>query len=158
MREHLAREIKAKSRCWYIAESNVAEIDSLNILHATMQAMNRALAGLSVAPKLALIDGNRCPPAIAGSDLQMQAVIKGDSLHQCIGAASIIAKVYRDDLMRKAHEQYPQYGFDRHKGYPTKAHRLALLDHGPSEIHRRSFRPVADCLANAPTKVKSEAY
>ena len=120
------------------ADASVEEIDSLNILNATLLAMQRAVAALKVRPDEAWIDGNRCPELAC----RARAIVQGDRLHPVISAASILAKTARDAEMRRLHERYPQYGFDRHKGYPTPQH-LALLErHGPCAIHRRSFMPV----------------
>jgi len=121
------------------------EIDDANILHATMRAMERAVAGLSRPPSLALIDGNRVP---AGLCCTGRAIIGGDGLEPAIAAASIIAKVTRDALMVQAHARYPVYGFAAHKGYLTKAHLSALADHGPCPIHRFSFAPVREAARN----------
>ena len=140
-REALFDEICEKSLCWCIARAEVAEIDQLNILQATMLAMQRAVAGLSVTPRLALIDGNRCPPLQVPS----AAVVKGDSKVPAIAAASILAKVSRDREMRELDRQYPGYGIAGHKGYPTPQHLEALQRLGPVAIHRRSFAPVR-CL------------
>jgi ribonuclease HII len=137
-REALADEIRERAVCWHVAEATVEEIDKLNILHASMLAMTRAIEGLSEAPNHCLIDGNRCPI----TRFNCQAIVKGDALVQEISAASILAKVTRDHQMHQMHEQYPQYGFDRHKGYPTRLHMEALQRHGPLDIHRRSFAPV----------------
>jgi ribonuclease HII len=117
------------------------EIDELNILHATMLAMRRAVEALSCRPASVLVDGNRCPELL----MPVDAIIGGDGTVPSISAASIIAKVTRDRIMLELHQRYPDYGFDRHKGYPTKAHRLALSIHGPTAEHRRSFAPVRDC-------------
>lgn len=131
-----------KALAWHIATASVEEIDRLNILHASMLAMQRAVAGLSATPTLALIDGNRCPEL----PMQSQAIVKGDALEPAIGAASILAKVARDRAMLALHDEYPWFGFDRHKGYPTKLHREMLIEHGPSPHHRRSFAPVRAVL------------
>ena len=125
-----------------VGQADSREIDDLNILHATMLAMRRAVDALGCRPTSVLVDGNRCPELLVPVD----AVIGGDGTVPSISAASIIAKVTRDRIMLELHERYPAYGFDRHKGYPTKAHRLALSIHGPSSEHRRSFAPVRDCL------------
>lgn len=142
-REGLAAEIKSRALCWSIASAGPTEIDQLNILHATMAAMSRALDGLTIRPRKALIDGNRCPQSLS-HPVDMTAVIGGDGLHGCIGAASILAKVYRDQLMVELDLLYPVYGFARHKGYPTAQHMQALRLHGPSVHHRNSFRPVRE--------------
>ena len=139
-REQLAETIKRDALCWSIASVSPAEIDRLNILWASMLAMKQAIDALDIAPDHALIDGNRCPPEILCSST---AVIKGDARVSEISAASILAKVERDSQMLALHERYPQYGFDGHKGYPTKAHFAALEAHGPCPEHRRSFGPVA---------------
>ena len=137
-RELLFDENQGKALSWCIAEASVEEIDRLNILHASMLAMKRSVEGLSVIPGLVLVDGNRCP------DLSMEsrAIVGGDAVEACISAASILAKVYRDRQMIAYHEQYPEYGFDRHKGYPTKLLMEKLQVHGPTLIHRRSYTPV----------------
>lgn len=142
-RETLAGEIMERALCWSIACADPAEIDRLNILHATMAAMSRALDELMLKPGAALIDGNRCPPA-PRFPVEMTAVVGGDGCHDCIGAASILAKVHRDRLMIDLDALYPAYGFARHKGYPTAQHLRALREHGPTPHHRRSFRPVRE--------------
>jgi ribonuclease HII len=141
-REALFDEICEKSLAWCIARAEVAEIDQLNILQATMLAMQRAVAGLSVTPRLALIDGNRCPQLQVPS----AAVVKGDSKVPAIAAASILAKVSRDREMRELDLLYPGYGIAGHKGYPTPEHLEALQRLGPLAIHRRSFAPVRRLL------------
>jgi ribonuclease HII len=142
-REQLFPLIQERALAWSIAWATPAEIDELNILHATMLAMQRAVTQLSVVPEFALIDGNRCPP---GLPCASEAIIKGDLKEPAISAASILAKVYRDREMAELDQRYPDYGFARHKGYPTALHmeRLRLL--GPLPEHRRSFRPVAELL------------
>lgn len=114
------------------------EIDRLNVLHASLTAMKRALSDLGVIPDAALIDGNKVPPDMP---CPAEAIVKGDSKSFSIAAASIVAKVTRDRLMLRAHSVYPQYGFDHHMGYPTKAHKAALEEHGPCPLHRLSYRP-----------------
>lgn len=141
-REELAAQIRQRSVAWCIAEASVDEIDKLNILHASMLAMSRAIEGLSQAPNHCLIDGNRCPI----TRFNCQAIVKGDSLVQEISAASILAKVARDQSMHELHKVHPQYGFDRHKGYPTRQHMDALLRFGPLDVHRRSFGPVKKAM------------
>lgn len=136
----LAAEIRAHAIAWAVAEASVEEIDRLNILQATFLAMTRAVAGLSTAPVSALVDGNRVPPRLG---VPGEAVVQGDGKVASIAAASILAKTVRDAGMRVLHEQYPDYGFDRHMGYPTAAHFAALQAHGPCPAHRRSFAPVA---------------
>lgn len=141
-RNALYDEIKEKALCWAIGRAEPEEIDELNILWATMKAMERAVAGLSIIPDMVLIDGNRCPKLPMAS----QAVIKGDSLVQEISAASILAKVTRDREMEELDKLYPDYGFAKHKGYPTVFHmeKLALL--GATPYHRKSFAPVKRAL------------
>lgn len=134
--------IKEKALAWNIARASVSEIDQLNILHATMLAMQRAVAGLSIKPNLVLVDGNRAPDF----GIAAQAVVKGDSLVQEIGAASILAKVTRDREMAELDKIYPQYGLSKHKGYPTQAHLAAIIEHGVNDIYRKSFAPVKRLL------------
>lgn len=144
-REILSAEIQEHALAFSVARASVDEIDSLNILHATMLAMQRAVEGLGMRPDEAWIDGNRCPKLAC----RARAIVQGDRLHPVISAASILAKTARDAEMQRMHERYPQYCFDRHKGYPTPEH-LALLErYGPSEIHRRSFAPVRKALLRA---------
>jgi len=142
-RDALAELIRERALAWCVAEATVEEIDRLNILHATMLAMQRAVAGLSVRPVAAMVDGNRCPKL----DIPCEAVVKGDGKIASIAAASILAKTVRDAGMLELHAQYPHYGFDRHMGYPTEAHCAALVEHGASPVHRRSFGPVARQLS-----------
>lgn len=139
----LADLIRERAIAWAVASASVEEIDRLNILQATLLAMQRAVAGLSVRPLSALVDGNRCPKL----DIPAEAIIKGDGKIASIAAASILAKTVRDAEMLILHAQYPQYGFDRHMGYPTVAHFAALRAHGASPVHRRSFGPVAAQLS-----------
>ncbi len=141
-REQLSVEIRAKAWAWALGRAEVAEIDRLNILHASLLAMRRAVAALSIAPDQALVDGNRCPKLAC----PCEAIVKGDATVPVIGAASILAKVARDAELRQLHDRYPQYDFARHKGYPTAAHLDALRRHGPCPEHRRSFAPVAALL------------
>ncbi len=141
-REKLYDEILAKALYCSIAEASVQEIDSLNILQATLLAMRRAVDGLRLKPVKVLVDGNRLP--VLG--VRAEAIVQGDALVPAISAASILAKVYRDRLCARLHDQYPQYGFDRHKGYGTAEHLQALAAHGPSPWHRSSFAPVARSL------------
>uniref|UniRef100_UPI0035A188D0 ribonuclease HII n=1 Tax=Delftia acidovorans TaxID=80866 RepID=UPI0035A188D0 len=138
-REALYDEIRAKALCCSIAEASVEEIDRLNILQATLLAMRRAVLGLRLKPVLVLVDGNQLPVL----DVQAEAIVKGDALVQSISAASILAKVTRDRWCQRLHEQYPEYGFDGHKGYGTAAHLAALRLHGACQEHRRTFAPVA---------------
>ncbi len=137
-REKLYEEICEKALSWHIARAEVEEIDELNILHATMLAMQRAVEGLHITPKMAMIDGNRCPKLTMPSE----AVVKGDSKVPAIAAASILAKVSRDREMAAFELIYPGYGIGGHKGYPTPVHLEALARLGPTPIHRRSFAPV----------------
>lgn len=141
-RDELAEEIRERAMAWSIAQCSEQEIDTLNILQASMQAMRRAVEGLSVSPTLALIDGNRCPVMMVRSE----AIIKGDDLVPSISAASILAKTARDAALRLLHVQYPDYGFDQHKGYPTELHLERLRLHGVSPVHRRSYAPVRALL------------
>ncbi|RAU17156.1 ribonuclease HII [Nitrincola tibetensis] len=137
-REALFDEICEKALCYAIACATPEEIDTLNILQATMLAMTRAVEGLSMAPDLVLIDGNRCPDL----PYESKAIVGGDDQIPEISAASILAKVVRDREMQELDGRYPMYGFAQHKGYPTKAHLMALSEHGPIAEHRRSFKPV----------------
>jgi len=141
-REALYDEIRAKALCCSVAEASVQEIDTLNILQATMLAMRRAVQGLRLRPAKVLVDGNRLPPL----DVLAEAIVQGDAKVQAISAASILAKVTRDRQLEALHAQHPQYGFDRHKGYGTAQHLAALREHGPLPAHRRSFSPVAEAL------------
>lgn len=137
-RDLLAPLIKERALAWAVAYASVEEIDELNILQATLLAMKRAVLALSIKPELVLVDGLYCPD----TGIKSEAIVKGDSKVAAISAASILAKTARDELMLKLHEQYPGYGLDIHKGYPTAAHLAALREHGVSDIHRRSFKPV----------------
>ncbi|MBB2929424.1 ribonuclease HII [Paraburkholderia silvatlantica] len=143
VREALYERIVERSLAWCVASASVEEIDRLNILHATMLAMRRAVEGLSIVPTLAKIDGNRCPVM----PVRSEAVIGGDALVPSISAASIIAKVTRDRMLVDLHQCHPHYGFDAHSGYGTPQHLEALRVHGPCEHHRRSFAPVRDAYA-----------
>lgn len=142
-RERLFDEIKEKALSWSLGRASVAEIDDLNILHASLLAMKRAVESLPVTPEYALIDGNKCPDI----SVRCEYVVKGDSRVAAISAASILAKVTRDREMVALDQQYPEYGFAGHKGYPTAVHMKALKEHGVTSIHRRSFRPVRECIA-----------
>ena len=138
-------EITEKALSWSLGRAEPEEIDQLNILHATMLAMQRAVAGLHLTPDFVLIDGNRCPVLAMPS----QAVIKGDSLVREISAASIVAKVTRDREMTELDRLYPEYGFAQHKGYPTALHMEKLARFGATPLHRRSFAPVRNALLDA---------
>ena len=138
----LAQEIREKALYWSIGRASPEEIDKLNILHATMLAMIRAVEGLPVKPDFVRVDGNRVP----AWNFESEAVVKGDSLHAEISAASIIAKVERDNDMISLHEAYPQYNFAGHKGYPTKAHFEAIAEYGILDCYRKSFKPVKALL------------
>ncbi len=139
-RESLYDEIRAKALCCCIAQASAQEIDTHNILGATLLAMQRAVQGLRLRPHKVLVDGNRLPLLA----MPAAAIVKGDALVAAISAASILAKVHRDRLCVQMHEQYPEYGFDAHKGYPTSAHLVMLRAHGACPQHRRSFAPVRD--------------
>ena len=140
-RERLYPVITAAALAWAVAEVSEAEIDRLNILQATLRAMERALAELAPAPDYVLVDGSVRPVLLVPGE----TVVGGDARVGCIAAASILAKVHRDRLMREHHERWPAYGFAANKGYGTAAHLAALAVHGPCTIHRRSFRPVGGC-------------
>lgn len=141
-REALAPLIRERALAWAVGVATVDEIDRLNILHAAMLAMRRAVEGLGVLPDEVLIDGNRVPPGLV---VPARAIVGGDASEPVISAASILAKTGRDHEMMALAALYPQYGIARHKGYPTREHLAALREHGPSPIHRRSFAPVAQC-------------
>ncbi|WP_304850407.1 ribonuclease HII [Fluviicoccus sp.] len=143
-REELAVEIREKALAWSLGRAERIEIDEINILKATMLAMQRAVNGLKEHPDFVLVDGNRCPMLT----YPCQAVVKGDALVPAISAASILAKVARDAEMLRLHERYPQYGFAEHKGYPTAKHLAALKEFGPILEHRRSFGPVREALSH----------
>jgi len=143
-REALAERIRDEAVSWALGRATVAEIDELNILQASLLAMRRAVEALPIQPSLVLVDGNRLPRW----PYEARAIVKGDLTEPSIGAASILAKVQRDSEMLALHEHYPAYGFDRHKGYPTKAHLAALETAGISPVHRRSFGPVRRLLAD----------
>jgi ribonuclease HII len=139
-RDELYDKIVERALAYCVASASVEEIDTLNILHATMLAMKRAVEGLSVMPTLVKIDGNRCPVL----SIRSEAIIGGDALVKSISAASILAKVTRDRMLLQLHETFPVYGFDAHSGYGTPQHLAALRQHGPCEHHRRSFAPVRE--------------
>ena len=149
----LADEIKQYSLAWSLGWANVTEIDTLNILQASHLAMRRAIAGLSHAPTLVLIDGNKAP----AMETPVVTVIQGDRKIPQISAASILAKVARDRVMCELHNKWPEYGFERHKGYPTSQHMAALQQHGATPQHRRSFAPVRKALANVRSQSAADA-
>ena len=142
-RDALADAIRARARAWAVVHVEPDEIDTLNILQATMAGMVRAVAGLGCVPDRVLIDGNRVP---AGLGIPAQAIVGGDGSEPCISAASILAKTARDARMCAADADFPAYGFAGHKGYPTPAHLAALQRHGATPLHRRSFAPVKAVL------------
>lgn len=142
-RAKLEVEIKQTAIAWAIAEASIEEIDDINILHASMLAMRRAVLALETRPDIVLVDGNREPDL---PNFEVHAIIKGDLTEQCISAASVLAKEYRDKQMLELDLLYPQYQFAKHKGYPTQLHRDLLIQHGVSPVHRRSFKPVRDLL------------
>jgi len=142
-REHLAEQIRASASAWSVACASVEEIDGMNILQATLLAMQRAVESLATPADEAWIDGNRCPKLSA---CRTRAIVGGDRLHPVISAASILAKTARDAEMCRLHLSYPQYGLDRHKGYPTREHLELLARFGVCEIYRRSFSPVRRLL------------
>ena len=146
-RDRVARAVRTEARAFAIALAEPAEIDSINILEASLLAMARAIAKLAIVPALVRVDGLQTPRySDSALPFEIEAVVRGDESVPAISAASILAKVCRDRLMRRWHRRYPAYGFDRHKGYPTPAHIAALAVHGPCPIHRRTFSPVRDCL------------
>lgn len=139
----LAKQIRERAADWAIAEVTHTEIDHLNILQASLLAMKRAVDGLSIKPDNVLVDGNRTPDL---GNVHCRAVVKGDAKVPAISAASILAKVHRDDQMTTLHSMHPRYGFDRHKGYPTRQHLRMLHEHGPIEQHRKTYKPVANWM------------
>ena len=141
-RNLLAPEIREKALAWSVVSVDENEIDRINILQASLLAMKRAVESLDQVPDMVLVDGNKCPDITH----KVEAIVKGDSKVAAISAASILAKVDRDQQMFELHEQYPQYGFDKHKGYPTKVHMELLNQHGPCPLHRKSFGPVKKLL------------
>ena len=144
VREELSREIVKNAVAWAVAWADAAEVDSLNILHATLLAMRRALIGLPVTPSFVEVDGNRLPSLdFCGVVLPGKAIVQGDKSVQAISAASILAKVTRDRMMCQLDRHYPGYGFARHKGYGTREHRDRIELLGPCLQHRRSFRPIS---------------
>jgi len=144
-RQRLHDEICARALCVEVAWASPQEIDEVNVLQATLRAMSRAVHSLRLKPARVLVDGNRLPTVAVPA----QAIVKGDALVPAISAASIVAKVRRDAWCMEIHQQYPQYGFATHKGYPTAEHLQALRLHGPSPVHRRSFAPVRLCSTAA---------
>ncbi len=142
-RDALAAEIRERSLAWAVGEADVAEIDALNILQATLLAMRRAVEALEPAPALARVDGNRAPRLRCA----VETLVRGDALEPAISAASILAKTARDAALLELHAAWPMYGFDQHKGYPTSLHLERLRQHGASPAHRRSFAPVREALA-----------
>ena len=146
-RELLAAEVRERSLAWAIGYCSPEEIDAINILQASLLAMRRAVEALAVVPQLAQVDGNRCPEL----PMPSEAIIGGDDSVPCISAASIIAKVFRDEEMCRLHDEFPEYGFARHKGYGTPEHLAALEAHGACRLHRRSFAPVRRCIAGLVT-------
>lgn len=144
-RQQLAGQIRERALAWSLGRASPAEIDEFNILAATLLAMQRAVAGLAVIPDKVLIDGNRCPQL----PMPAEAIVKGDSQVAAIAAASILAKETRDEEMRQLAQRYPAYGFERHKGYPTKEHLAVLAELGPLPEYRRSFKPVQRALEAA---------
>jgi ribonuclease HII len=141
-RDQLFHEIRAKALCCSIAEASVEEIEQLNILQATLLAMRRAVEGLRLKPQMVLVDGNRLPVL----DIRAEAIVKGDATVPAISAASILAKVHRDRWCTEYDQQFPQYGFAKHKGYGTAEHLAALKAHGACPQHRKTFRPVTEVL------------
>lgn len=141
-RDFLADQIKTHALAWAIASSSVEEIDEINILQASLLAMKRAVEALNVSPSEVLVDGLHCPKL----DIPMRAIVQGDSKEACISAASILAKTARDAELYVLDAQYPQYGFAKHKGYPTPLHMQMLQEHGVLDIHRKSYGPVKKLL------------
>ena len=155
-RQLLSLEIKQHAIAWSVGRASPEEIDTLNILHATMLAMQRAVLGLKVLPDYVLVDGNRCPTFVGeNGNIASQSVVKGDARVAEISAASILAKVARDDEMIALDKLHPEYGFAKHKGYPTKAHLEKIIEHGVLDNYRRSFKPVANVIANSAGNYKN---
>lgn len=144
-RELLFEEIRHKALAWAAARATPSEIDDINILQASLLAMQRAVARLAIQPTLVLVDGNKAPLFSCPA----RAIVRGDQLEASISAASIVAKVLRDRIMRMLDKKYPLYGFEGHKGYPTGSHMKALQQHGPCRVHRRSFGPVTILLSGS---------
>jgi ribonuclease HII len=149
-RERLAGLIREHAHAWAVGIATVEEIDRFNILRASLLAMSRAVQGLRIAPELALVDGNQCPPLFC----RTRTVVQGDARIPAISAASIIAKTERDAEMARLHAKFPQYGLDRHKGYATLDHIEALQRFGACDVHRRSFAPVRDVMAGKAPKCR----
>ena len=141
-REHLVDQIKGKCIAWAIAEIGPEEIDKINILEASLQAMKKAIKLLKPIPQALLVDGNKPVP----TTIIQKTIIKGDARSLSVAASSILAKVHRDHIMKKLHRKYPQYGFDKHKGYPTKFHKEALKKYGPCPHHRTTFKGVKELV------------
>ncbi|MFW2374009.1 MAG: ribonuclease HII [Gammaproteobacteria bacterium] len=141
-REALAHQIRERALAWSVISVDADEIDRINILQASLAAMKRAVESLSLAPDLVLVDGNKCPEL----SCRVEAIVKGDSKVAAISAASILAKVDRDRQMLELHDRYPQYEFNRHKGYPTRLHMELLQEFGPCPLHRKTFGPVKKLL------------
>lgn len=142
-RDDLSKIIKTNALAWHIAFSTVAEIDEINILQASLQAMRKACLNLQIQPDLILVDGNRIPLDLPA---KARAIIKGDQTEPAISAASILAKTARDTYCLEMHQAYPEYAFDQHKGYGTVLHKAKLIEFGPCPEHRRSFAPVKELL------------
>lgn len=153
----LAAQIKQHAIAWSIGRASPEEIDTINILHATMLAMQRAVHALPVTPDFVLVDGNRCPSFGSQSEIASQAVVKGDDRVSEISAASILAKVERDNEMIELDKQHPEYGFAKHKGYPTKVHLENIIKYGVLDCYRQSFKPVAQVLANKGVNISASA-
>lgn len=141
-REALAEEIKQKALSWSIEVATLEEVETLNVLNGTLLAMKRAVEALDIKPDKVLVDGNKLPKL----DIPAEAIVKGDDLIPAISAASILAKVERDKVIKELHNIYPQYGFDKHKGYLTKDHMRALEENGPCDIHRKTYAPIRKLL------------
>lgn len=151
-RRELSEEIKKKALAWCVAVADLEEIETLNVRRAALLAMTRAVEGLCVTPDLVFVDGNLLPEL----SVRAHAVVRGDDVIDCISAASIVAKVARDEAMQECHRQYPQYGFDSHKGYLTATHRAALKEHGPCPLHRKTYAPIRELLAGCNTDESDE--
>lgn len=143
----LAEQIKLQALAWSVSEASAIEVDALNVLQASLLAMRRAVEALPMVPEGVWVDGNHCPRGLL---MPCHAVVQGDLKVPAISAASILAKVERDAQMQQLHKDFPEYGFDKHKGYPTKLHLSALAQFGPLPEHRKSFAPVRAILAQSP--------